>query len=105
MALEVGEFMRRFLLHVLPDKFIRIRHFGFLGNRFKKENIQKARTLLKSPQQIEVKKDESWQELLMRVTGHDLTKCPACEKGKMIQVQSILPHHMFKRKIPKVDTS
>ncbi len=43
MVLDVIEFMRRFLLHVLPSGFVRIRHYGILGSRFKKVNIELAR--------------------------------------------------------------
>ena len=45
-TLEAGEFIRRFLLHVLPDGFMKIRHFGFLSNRRKKANVQLCRELI-----------------------------------------------------------
>jgi hypothetical protein len=46
MTLEAGEFMRRFLLHVLPSGFHRIRHYGLLANASRKDNIAQARQLL-----------------------------------------------------------
>ncbi len=52
MTLQAKEFIRRFLLHVLPDGFVRIRHFGFLANRYKKENIQKCREIIGCSEQI-----------------------------------------------------
>jgi hypothetical protein len=103
MILTVQEFMRRFLLHVLPDKFVRIRHFGFLGNRFKKENIAKARSLLNA-KKIEKIKDDSWQESLLRLTGHDVTVCSHCKVGKMVTIK-ILPSILASRKPRPWDSS
>lgn len=48
MTLDAGEFLRRFLLHVLPDRFVRIRHYGFLGNRVRARNLSNARAQLPS---------------------------------------------------------
>ena len=81
MALEPSEFIRRFLLHVLPDGFVKIRHFGFLSNRHRKECLEACRMLLgvKEPQPALA---ESWQESLFRITGIDVTRCPLCE-GRM----------------------
>ena len=81
MTLEAFEFIRRFLLHVLPDGFVKIRHFGFLSNRRRKECLEACRMLLgvKKP---EPPLAETWQESLLRITGIDLTRCPVCE-GRM----------------------
>jgi hypothetical protein len=46
MTLEAHEFIRRFLLHVLPSRFQRIRHYGFLANRTRKKKLELCRTLL-----------------------------------------------------------
>src|SRR6266849_8366456 len=46
MTLDGAEFIRRFLLHVLPDGFHRIRYYGFLGNRYRQEKLQRCRQLL-----------------------------------------------------------
>lgn len=46
MTLDAIEFVRRFLLHILPDRLVRVRYFGFLANRRRTENIARARTLL-----------------------------------------------------------
>jgi hypothetical protein len=46
MRLELGEFVRRFCLHLLPERFVKIRHFGFLGNRQRKLRVAQARALL-----------------------------------------------------------
>jgi hypothetical protein len=81
MTLDASEFIRRFLLHVLPDGFVKIRHFGFLSNRRRKECIDTCRTLLgvRKPEPVP---SETWQESHLRITGIDLTRCPLCE-GRM----------------------
>jgi hypothetical protein len=81
MTLDASEFIRRFLLHVLPDGFVKIRHFGFLSNRRRKECLETCRMLLgmKKPEPVLA---ETWQESLLRITGIDVTRCPLCE-GRM----------------------
>ncbi len=81
MTLDASEFIRRFLLHVLPDGFVKIRHFGFLSNRHRKACLEACRMLLgvKGP---EPASSETWQESLLRITGIDVTQCPLC-KGRM----------------------
>jgi hypothetical protein len=91
MKLPGQEFIRRFLSHVLPDKFVRIRHFGFLGSRQKKKNIETARRLLQSAA-ITVVKEEDYKALLKRVVGVDIDACPKCAKGKLTIVQTIFAH-------------
>jgi hypothetical protein len=90
MTLPAKEFIRRFLLHVLPDGFVRIRHFGFLANRYKKENIQLCRDLIGMPLQIPETTDKNTQELMLEVTGIDITLCPCCKTGSMVVVEEIL---------------
>jgi hypothetical protein len=76
ITLDAPEFIRRFLLHVLPDGFVKIRYFGFLSNRNRKACLATCRALLgvgyvpTTP--------EAWQELLLRLTGVDVTRCPLC---------------------------
>jgi hypothetical protein len=84
MALDASEFMRRFLLHVLPHGFVKIRHFGMLASRCKKSNLEICRRLLKVlTVVVETAKKETWVELLKRVTGIDLELCPKCKTGKV----------------------
>jgi hypothetical protein len=92
LELPVAEFTRRFLSHVLPGKFVRIRHFGFLGSRNKQKNIQTARDCLNVQSKIEVVKDEDYKQLLLRLVGVDVTACPCCKQGRMIEVAVINPH-------------
>ena len=88
MRLEVDEFIRRFLLHVLPKGFVRIRHYGLLANRHRKEKIARCRTLLAAdpPEALEPR---SVAEKLHHLTGVDLFRCPACSEGRMISIAEI----------------
>jgi hypothetical protein len=91
MALEAQEFIRRFLLHILPDGFMRIRHFGFLANRSKKHALAQCRKLLKlDPALPEIPK-QSGKDLLLKLSGIDLSRCPSCQKGTMIVVAELPP--------------
>ena len=92
MALKADEFIRRFLLHVLPHRYVRIRHFGLLGNRRRKENIALCRRLLNVHMTMpKERKEETWQEQLLRTCGVDVTSCPVCKKGRMVTVDTLLP--------------
>ncbi len=103
MSLPAKEFIRRFLLHVLPDGFVRIRHFGFLANRYKKENIQRCRDLIGTLLQIPEATEKNTQELMLEVTGIDITLCPCCKKGSMIVIEEIPAQ--WKDKPQYLDTS
>ena len=85
MRLEAHEFIRRFLCHILPEKFVKIRHYGFLGTRNKKTKLVQCKKLL--GEEVTAEEDgpdkESWEELLERITGIDPRTCPECGKGKM----------------------
>jgi len=83
MTLEADEFIRRFLLHVLPDGFMRIRHFGFLANRSKKKDLGRCRELLGLSPELPQPSKKTTQQLMLELTGIDLTKCPFCKKGTM----------------------
>ena len=86
MALETHEFIRRFLLHVLPDGFMRIRHFGFLANRSKKHALAQCRKLLDFAPPLPKSPILSAKDLLLKITGIDLSRCPCCREGTMIVV-------------------
>jgi hypothetical protein len=83
MALHAKEFMRRFLLHEIPRKFVRIRHYGFLGNRFRKEKVKTLKTLLDAPHTSKQEFTDP-KEKIMALLGIDLIHCPKCKTGKMI---------------------
>jgi hypothetical protein len=86
IILDAHEFIRRFLLHVLPDGFMRIRHFGFLANRSKKHLLPQCRKLLDLDPALPHRSTESTKDLLLTITGIDLTRCPSCHEGTMIVV-------------------
>ncbi|MCP5066038.1 MAG: IS91 family transposase [bacterium] len=82
--LSAEEFIRRFLQHVLPRNFFRIRYFGLLGNRYRAENLERARTLLNAePPEPIAPEGETRQEMLERLTGVDPTQCPKCSQGRL----------------------
>jgi hypothetical protein len=82
MTLDADEFLRRFLLHVLPRGFVRIRHFGLLANRARHGTLPRCRHLLGQPPPDDAP-PESASALLYRLTGIDLTCCPLCGKGPL----------------------
>lgn len=88
MTLEADEFIRRFLLHVLPDHFVRIRHFGFLANRHRTENIQRARQLLHEHAGLDSDRNPSAEP---HTSTEELRRCPHCLKGHLVCVQTLTP--------------
>jgi hypothetical protein len=90
MALDAFEFIRRFLLHVLPNKYVKIRYYGILANRFRAMSLQKVRLILDAAP-IAPALSRSWKERLVAATGIDIDKCPSCGCGTMIIVEILLP--------------
>jgi hypothetical protein len=91
VTLAAKEFIRRFLLHILPRGFVKIRHYGLMAPRNAKTRLKTARRLIEQAQPQPLKngpdghgqtdqlvKSSTWQEILLRVTGIDITKCPSC---------------------------
>ena len=93
MTLDAFEFIRRFLLHVLPDRFVKIRYYGLLGNRNRKAMLSKCRKFLGVITVKVTNRDvsETWQEFLLRVCGINLMRCPFCGKGIMVRKAVLLP--------------
>lgn len=92
MILPAEEFIRRFLLHILPDRFVRIRHYGFFANRHRAACLERIREWLgvEAPAQ-EPAQSEDWQAVVLRVTGRDPTLCPECGRGHLRRVQELSP--------------
>lgn len=92
-TLDAELFLRRFLLHILPPGFMRIRHYGILANSRRKEDITTCRKFLAidvtPAEPDEGDHEESWQELLLRVTGKDVTLCPECGVGHLHVLETI----------------
>jgi hypothetical protein len=93
MILKAAEFIRRFLLHVLPERYVRIRHFGLLANRSRKDNMAVCRKIIGGGKTVakESTKQETWQEQLLRICGIDVNTCPVCQKGRMSRVALLNP--------------
>jgi hypothetical protein len=92
MTVNADEFIRRFLLHVLPDRFVKIRHYGLLGNRCRKKKLDQCRGLLACAEQNNTEDEaETWQDALLRLTGVDVDKCPVCGERAMRTVEIIQP--------------
>jgi Putative transposase len=94
MTLSVDEFVRPFLLHVLPEGFQRIR-YGLLGKRYRKEKLEHCRQLLgmASPEETSSaeKAPEDYRDRYEALTGSSLRECPACHRGRMIVIGEIPP--------------
>jgi hypothetical protein len=93
MTLEAGEFIRRFLLHVLPQGLQRIRYYGLLGNRHREEKLAKCRQLLdmapKSPADSKVEAPTDYRDRYEALTGVSLHQCPVCRQGRMLVIGQI----------------
>jgi len=94
MTLDAHEFIRRFLLHVLPKGLIKIRYFGFLAHTNKKKDIPLIRKLINSDATWPEKINESISEMMLRLTGIDITCCPVCKKGKMIRIRKLPNYYL-----------
>jgi hypothetical protein len=104
LTLDAPEFIRRFLLHVLPDRFVKIRHYGLLSNRGRKRKLSRCQKLLgvRNQEELEEALKETWEDLLTRITGKDPRVCPFCGQGKMVrrEILSAYPIVMADRKLP-----
>ena len=89
ITLSADEFIRRFLTHVLPSSYMRIRHYGFLANRSRKENIMRVKKLLGVSSFTEEKPEQSMEEIMLELTGKDILRCPRCKVGIMAFCQLI----------------
>ena len=92
ITLDAHEFIRRFLLHALPKGFLKIRYFGFLAHKNKKQAIPLLRKLIDPNAKLPEKINETIFEMMLRLTGTDITCCPKCKKGKMTIIKK-LPRH------------
>jgi len=85
MKLDTEEFIRRFLLHVIPKGLMRVRHFGFLANN-SKGRLSKCRQLMGLLPPLPKPPQRSAHELMLELTGIDLMRCPRCQNGTLIFV-------------------
>lgn len=93
-TLEAEEFIRRFLLHVLPDGFQRIRHYGFLGHRYRQAKLALCRQLLgvvlTLSSTVLPQDKPDYRDVYERLTGKSLRECPVCHRGQMVVI-AVLP--------------
>jgi hypothetical protein len=75
MTLTANEFIRRFLMHVLPQGFMKIRHFGFLSSRGKQLKLPKCKAMTNT---LTENKRLSTEELLIRILGRKPSVCKSC---------------------------
>ena len=97
MTLSAEEFIRRFLIHVLPDGFQRIRYYGFLSNCHREEKLALCRQLLGmaavDPERLpgDQLPQYDYEALYEKLTGCSLRQCPVCRQGRMIVVEILAP--------------
>ena len=85
MTLDAEEFIRRFLLHVIPKGFMRVRHYGFLANHCK-DALSKCRQLIGLTPAPPPSPQRSIEELMLALTGIDIQRCPLCQNGTLVWV-------------------
>jgi len=91
IALAADEFIRRFMLRVLPEGFQRIRYYGFLGNRYRDEKLTRCRQLLAMPQPPACEAGGDYRDHYEEITGLSLIECPACRRGRMVVIDALSP--------------
>jgi hypothetical protein len=104
MTLDADEFIRRFLLHVLPKGFRRIRHFGFLANACRTAKLPAIRAALEAPEPTPAVEHADYRERYAILTGHRIDLCPVCG-GCMVEVRLSPRSPSQQRTEPRCDTS
>jgi NAD-dependent SIR2 family protein deacetylase len=104
MRLEIDEFIRRFLLHILPKGFFKVRSYGIFANRYRRENMETAKKLLHSElmdakleaiedgSTVMVKQETVWQEIKESIKNFKKPNCPKCNKGQL-RFAGIVPYN------------
>jgi hypothetical protein len=91
ITISAVEFIRRFLLHSLPKRFVKIRHYGFLANRNRTKNLKTIRALMGFTARA-AKTTLMLEQMMQKITGIDITICPCCNTGKM-QLYAEIPKY------------
>lgn len=104
MTLDGGEFIRRFLIHVLPDGFHRIRYYGFLGNCHRARKLALCRELLGTmrAEPVAAEPPADYRDRFEALTGRSLRACPHCHTGIMVVIDCIARPKVC---LPALDTS
>ena len=102
MQIGAAEFVRRFLLHVLPRGFVRSRHYGLLANASRRSSVELCRSLMPAAA------EKSRSQAVSETTGAAVCKesCPKCSVGTMVRTQTFRPGALLARNVPElVDSS
>jgi hypothetical protein len=92
MTLDAVEFTRRFLLHVLPDGFVRIRSYGLLANRYRQEKLELCRRLIEQSRgEVSSACSEAARASQEQTVAPAAFRCPVCQQGRMIILESLRP--------------
>jgi hypothetical protein len=95
MKLDADEFIRRFLLHILPKGFLKVRYYGIFTNKCRKLNVETAKSLLGQEtldkieealhdgEQVWEKQDTVWEEIRECINNYRKPNCPVCKKGNL----------------------
>ena len=96
-SLEINEFIRRFLLHILPKQFFKVRHYGIFTNNVRKKNISLAKSLLENETILKKEEDMEegtqtwdkqensiWGQVLEMIINYKKPNCKVCKKGRMV---------------------
>lgn len=95
MVLNVNEFLRRFCMHILPLKFVKMRHYRFLSSRGKQKlKIEQMKTGISSAFESKNKEKLNFKEITKTQLGFDVDACPCCKNGRMITI------HQFQANAP-----
>ena len=89
MTLPLGDFIGRFLLHILPSGFQKVRAYGWLASRNKRAALVAIRKTLGAQLPPQPPEDETAPERILRLTGIDITRCPVCDKGHLVCVAEL----------------
>jgi predicted Zn-ribbon and HTH transcriptional regulator len=90
MTVDVFEFLRRFLLHILPHGFFKIRYYAILASRNHRTDLELCQRLLKVAVKIaDQAKKLSWEDLMLELFDIDVRRCPVCGKGRLVAKQMI----------------
>jgi hypothetical protein len=90
MELPAESFIHRFMVHVVPRKFVRIRYFGILSHRNKKKAIEACREFHDIKKKTDVV-PQIWSEIFLKVTGKNLSCCPVCKCGWLVIKEILEP--------------
>lgn len=87
MTLSAHDFIGRFIQHILPERFVRLRSYGILSTRNRPTKLARSRELLRTPAPEPARRN--WKELLEELTGRSIDTCRACNQGKMETLEKI----------------